>query len=268
MKNKNGTYDYQFAVVDKYGQQVVPTTNDCIVTIYGAGTTTAATIYTDATKGTAITNPILAAAAPTSGVYRFTALAGTVDVKVTSPTGSCVKRSVTPSTARIELEQENNSMQSLATRVAAGTALTASSTETTVDTVTVDASTLKPGDTFWVRSQGTATATNGSDTLTVKLYVGTEEICTTGAVDSTNGDIWYIDAIVTIRTTGASATLVGCGTVTNGVIGTATALPFLKASASEDLSSDFAIKVTAKWSSTSASNSCRSDVFTCVRIPA
>lgn len=154
--------------------------------------------------------------------------------------------------------------------VAASTALSDSTTETILSTgtYTLPVGALKAGDVLKIRAQGTATATNSTDTLTVKLYVGTEEICTTGAVDSANGDIFYIDAMVVVRTSGSSATLVACGVVANGVIGTVTAKPFLKASASEDLSGAVAVTCKGTWSVASASNSCRLDVFTVEHLPA
>jgi hypothetical protein len=162
---------------------------------------------------------------------------------------------------RVEL---NGSRAGLKYRaVAASTAITNTTTETAFSTgsYTFPAGSLRPGDVIRVLAQGTATATNGTDTLTVKLYLGTEEIASTGAVDAANGDIFYIEGDIVVRTIGATGTVVGAGTVANGVIGTAAAEPWLKASATEDLTGAVAVTVKATWSAASTGDSCRLDVF-------
>lgn len=131
-------------------------------------------------------------------------------------------------------------------------------TETTFSTgsKTIDGAQLKAGDVIEVLAQGVVTDNNSTDTLTVKLYLGTEEIVTTGAVDSADGDIFYIHAFITVRTLGASGTIQACGVVANGVPGTVTAKPFRKAQATEDISGDVAIAVKATWSVAHADNEC------------
>ena len=119
---------------------------------------------------------------------------------------------------------------------------------------TIDASKLIAAHCIHVIAQARVTDENSTDTLTVKLYVGTEEICTTGAVNSADEDIVYIDAYITVRIAGASGHLQACGLVANGVIGTVTAKPFRKADAAEDLSGDVAIAVKATWSVANADN--------------
>src|ERR1700742_4406776 len=57
-------------------------------------------------------------------------------------------------------------------QVAAGTALTNSTTETLLGSFTIPANTLKAGDLLRFRYQGIATATNSTDTLLHKLYIG------------------------------------------------------------------------------------------------
>lgn len=147
--------------------------------------------------------------------------------------------------------------------VAASAAVTNTTTETAFDqSVTIPAASLKAGSVLKVRAQVIATATNATDTLTLKLYVGTVEIATTGAVDVANSDIGYIDADIVFRTIGASGTLVGTGCVALGVPGTVTAKPFLKASATVDTTAALAITVQATWSVANAGNSCRLDVIT------
>jgi len=122
-------------------------------------------------------------------------------------------------------------------------------TETAFDkSKTIDGGELQAGDVIHVIAQGNVPTTNSTDTLNVKLKLGTEIICATGALNVTDADIWYIDAYITIRTLGASGTISATGTTSIGVIGTATAKPFRTASVTEDISGDVAITVTATWS--------------------
>jgi hypothetical protein len=66
---------------------------------------------------------------------------------------------------------------------AASSALTGSSTETAFDNVSLSlaANTSKAGDTYEFEAQGIVTAHNASDTLTVKVKIGSTVIVTTGA---------------------------------------------------------------------------------------
>lgn len=145
---------------------------------------------------------------------------------------------------------------------AASAAVTNTVTETTFDNsgVTIPASSLSAGDVIRVRAQGIATATNSTDTLTVKLKLGSTVVATTGAVDSANNDIFYIDFDIAVRTVGATGTIVAAGLVANGVQGTVTAKPALLASTTVDTTASLALGVTATWSVANSGNSCRLDV--------
>jgi predicted RecA/RadA family phage recombinase len=146
--------------------------------------------------------------------------------------------------------------------LAASTAVTTTTVETAFDSAySIAANMLKVGDVIKVRAQAIATATNSTDTLNLKLYLGTVEIAATGAVDVANNDIGYIDAEVVIRTIGAGGTLVGAGVVALGVPGTVTAKPFLKASATVDTTAAASVAVKATWSTNNAGNSVRLDVM-------
>jgi hypothetical protein len=148
--------------------------------------------------------------------------------------------------------------------VAAGTALTASQTETALDSFTIPAGRLAAGSVIRIRSQVIATATNSTDTLTVKLYYGGlagTSIISTGALDVANSDVAYIDCSLIVRTQGASGTVIGAGLQTIGPPASATAKPFTLASSTIDTTAAQAITVSGTWSTTSASNSCRSDVL-------
>lgn len=145
---------------------------------------------------------------------------------------------------------------------ASSTAVTNTTTETDLDvTRKIDGAALVAGDMIEVLVGVVATATNGTDTLNVKLYVGTEEIAATGAVDVANNDIALIHAFITARAVGASGSLIAYGTHALGASGTVTAKAFRKAAATEDVSGVTTIKATATWSVANAGNSCALEVL-------
>lgn len=119
---------------------------------------------------------------------------------------------------------------------------------------TIPASELQVGDVIEVIARAFVEDNNSTDTLEIKLLANTEEIVTTGAVDSADNDIAYIHAFITVRALGASGALSASGVVANGVPGTVTAKPFRKAQATEDIAAGIAITVTAGWSVAHADN--------------
>lgn len=144
--------------------------------------------------------------------------------------------------------------------VAASAAVTNTTTETAFDkSYTIPANTLKAGDVIKIRAQVIATATNSTDTLTIKAKAGSTVLAATAAVDVADNDIAVIDIYVVFRTVGASGTMVAFGFVSLGVAGTATARPVSLASTSVDTTAAIALTVTATWSVADAGNSCRLD---------
>jgi len=131
---------------------------------------------------------------------------------------------------------------------------------TTVETAfstgskTIDGAKLKAGDVIEVIARAYVLDNNSTDTLTGKLYLGTEEIVATPAVDSADADIVFIHAWITVRIAGAGGHISASGLVANGVEGTVTAKPFRKDDAAEDLSGDVAIALKATWSVAHADN--------------
>lgn len=144
--------------------------------------------------------------------------------------------------------------------VAASAALAASSTETTLGTFAIPAGGLNAGDIIRVRAQLIATATNSTDTLTMRLKIGTVTVVAPTAVDVADNDIGYIDCDIVVRTAGASGTIVAAGVQGLGVPATVTAKPFLKASATLDTTAACDITFTGQFSTTGA-NSCRLDIL-------
>lgn len=151
--------------------------------------------------------------------------------------------------------------------VAASTAVSNTSSETAFDKkITVPANTLHSGSVIRVKFQGIATATNSTDTLAIKLYIGGTAgtaLLSLAARDVANSDIFsgWFDLI--IRTNGSSGTMVGMGSATANpnAAGSSMVSAFL-ASTAIDTTSDKDIVVSATWSVASASNSCRLDFLT------
>lgn len=151
--------------------------------------------------------------------------------------------------------------------VAASTAHSDTTTEALFDTqFSIPANTLKAGSVVKIRFQGIATSTNSSDTLTIKLYIGGlsgTAILTSSATNATNDDIFEGDAIIVVRTAGASGTFVATGSFTKveAASGTATRVSAITASTAIDTTAAQVVGVGADWSVASSSNSCRLDIM-------
>lgn len=139
--------------------------------------------------------------------------------------------------------------------IANSAAITNTVTETAFDvSKTIDGGELAVGDVLEIAALVHCVSTNSTDTLTLRLKAGTEIIVATAAVDVADDDIGYIHAFVVVRAIGASGSLSALGVQQLGVEGTASAEPFRKAAATEDISGDVAITVTAEWSVANAGN--------------
>ena len=152
--------------------------------------------------------------------------------------------------------------------VAASTAHSNTTTEAAFDTkYSIPANTLKAGSVIKVRYQGIATATDSTDTLLIKLYIGgiTGTALLTGtATDVANNNIFAGECTIVIRTAGASGTFVAVGTHTDvpAASGTATqGICEITASTTIDTTAAQEISVGADWSVATASNSCRLDIM-------
>lgn len=149
---------------------------------------------------------------------------------------------------------------------AAGTALTNTTDETALGSYTIPANTLAAGSLIKVYFQGIATATNSSDTLAVKLYIGGiggTALITSAAVDVSDNNLFFGTTNIIVRTAGSSGTMVAHGFYkTTAAEGTATIKDDVLASTALDTTVDKAITVAGTWSVASASNSCRLDILT------
>ena len=145
--------------------------------------------------------------------------------------------------------------------IAASAALTNSTAETALDSVTIAANVLRAGDVIEVIAQGTATATTSSDTILAKIKLGSTIIAATITPDASNADCWMLHAWITIRTDGPSGTLVATAMTANGVIASATFTQYILASTAVDTTAALALSHTGTWSAQSSSDSCRGDSF-------
>jgi len=146
--------------------------------------------------------------------------------------------------------------------VAASSAVTNTTTETSMYTRTIDGANLEAGDVLEIKAAVDVPATNSTDTLTLKLYIGTEVIATSGAVDVADDDVGYFDYQIVIGVGGASGTMRGQGLQLLDATPTTTPTLVVLSTVSEDLSGDVVIKLTAQWSVASASNSATARSFT------
>lgn len=177
-----------------------------------------------------------------------------------------VKKALTSQGAANDLI--NNVQKLHYANTAASTAVTTTSSETAFDTnYTIPANSLRAGSVIKVRFQGIATATNSTDTLQIKLYIGGiagTALFTSTATDATNNDIFAGEGVIVIRTIGSSGTFVASGSYTKveGASGSATRVDFVTASTAIDTTTSKQITASATWSTNNAGNSCRLDIFT------
>lgn len=148
--------------------------------------------------------------------------------------------------------------------IAASTAVTNTASETAFDTkYTIPANILQVGDKLRVRFGGTATATNSTNTLTIKGEFGSTEVITSASVDAANSDIWVGEYEVTIRSIGASGTAAYVASVRGPDAGSTADVDRHNAGtiSSLDTTGTIVCQSTATWSVANAGNSCRQDFF-------
>jgi len=142
---------------------------------------------------------------------------------------------------------------------AASSALTASSTETTMGSYNIEANTLRAGSIIDVEWAGICTATNAADTFTQKLYLGAgADMLSIAALDVANNDIFTGRVSISVRSTTAAFPR-GEGFL--GTPGTAAFKPISHTALVHDATIDQLVKFTGTWSSNNAGNSARLDVF-------
>lgn len=206
------------------------------------------------------TRKMVAAAAITAGVAVYGAADGKISTVIAGPVIGTALETASGDGAVIEVlpagQQLSGSGKVYSNAADSAGGGTSSVAEFDFDkSFTFPAGDLKAGDVLEIDATVKLPATNGTDTFTGKLYVGSELIVATPAVDVANGDIGHIHARVVVREGGASGKLEATGHVALGVPGTVTAKPFFKAEAAEDLTGAIAVKVTGQFSVSNAGNS-------------
>lgn len=134
-------------------------------------------------------------------------------------------------------------------------------------TYSIPANTLVAGSVVKIRFQGIATATNSSDTLTIKLMIGGVSgtaLLTGTATDVADNNIFCGEFTLVVRTSGASGTCVGVGSHSDVPAASGTAVPVYEILASTTIDTTAAqqIGVWADWSVANAGNSARLDILT------
>lgn len=146
-------------------------------------------------------------------------------------------------------------------------------TNTTVETAfsnstyTIPANSLQAGDVIRIRGQGLVVGAANTDTITIKVKLGSTAILTSPAPDTVTNDIFVFDTDLIIRTIGASGTFVAGGTASiqtpSAAAGAAdiTAPSFVGSTAINTTTTN-AITVTVTWSVADTADQARLDVLT------
>jgi hypothetical protein len=150
----------------------------------------------------------------------------------------------------------------LACDTAAGTALSNTTTETTVASYAFKARELQDGSVISFTFAARATATNATDTLLFKVYLGSTAIYTCTAVDVANNDVSLITGKIVIRDADSSGTAV-CVARGSDCDATGTLNPQDEVTlvSSVDFTAALTLAVKGTWSVASASNSCQSEMW-------
>ena len=144
---------------------------------------------------------------------------------------------------------------------AAGTAVSATTTETNVAAFTIKGGTLAAGKSIQITAVCQTTSSNGTDTLLYKVYLGSTAIATLTAVDQANNDIAVFDGELTSYALSSSTTVVS-KVIANDSDATGQAPRCFGAiTASVDTTADIVLSIKATWSSNNAGNSCYCAMF-------
>lgn len=151
----------------------------------------------------------------------------------------------------------------LASNIAHSTSVENTTTETTFDnaSVTIDGAALRLGDILRVKADVWVEDDNSTDTLQLQLYLGTEVIWDSGAVNVAADDMGSVEVDIQINTLGSSGKFIASGAGSLGVPGTVVPAAFYLALATENISGDTDLKLTATWSVAHADNECECTRF-------
>lgn len=146
-------------------------------------------------------------------------------------------------------------------QTAVGTALTNSTTETTLASYTVKGGTLAAGKSIGFDFTAITTGAQSTDTLTLKVYIGSTAVATFTAEDQTTNDVSVITGKFTSRALSSSASVV-CWVIGADADATGEAArSFVVVASSLDTTGDIVISVKGTWSAASASDSVQCESF-------
>lgn len=132
---------------------------------------------------------------------------------------------------------------------------------------TIPANTLKAGDVLDIRAFVRVIDQNSTNTLTLRLLIGTVVVSLTGAVQVADDDIGILEATVTVRSIGATGKIFAAGKSALDAAGTALGSRGL-AEATLDTTADQAVTVTAEWSAAHADNESQLEQLTVTKLAA
>lgn len=143
-----------------------------------------------------------------------------------------------------------------------GSALTNTTAETTLDTLTVPANAVKAvGDELVLEGSINVTSGNSTDTLAAKVKLGSLTLSTSGAGDVANsGDVLHWRVVLLFRAVGASGKAVVKQASFN-YSGGALAATSAQGELSIDTTASQAAAIRGTWSNASSSNSCKSQAM-------
>lgn len=146
---------------------------------------------------------------------------------------------------------------------AASATLTALAAETVFSngTYTLPANFLKVGDILKIRTKAVVIAQNSTNTHTIKVYVGSTALANSGALALAAGEYSIIDIVLTVRTIGASGTIIADGIMASNPGATPAVVGFTLASTTLDTTAAAAFTVKATQSANSAGNQVRLDEY-------
>lgn len=166
-----------------------------------------------------------------------------------------VKRYVTTNTAVVEFDTTRSAEKStlLGANIALGAELvdSAGAFADFVNPITVDGTTLRAGDVLRVKGQVKVADVNATDTLDVKLLMGTEAIFSTGdlsVTDDAGNDVINFEVDITINVIGATGKIAAFGSYDTLLNATYDRKTIDMTEATEDISGDVVIKVQGDWS--------------------
>lgn len=144
-----------------------------------------------------------------------------------------------------------------------GSSYTNSTTETTLDSFTLAANTIKHvGDELVLEGSINITSGNSTDTLAAKLKLGSLTLSTGGAADVANsGDVMHWRVVLLFRAVGASGKAVVKHASFN-YAGGALAATSTQGELSIDTTASQVAAIRGTWSNASASNACKSQAMT------